>query len=79
MSQITDAVGSGLRKTGDFIADTGKATSNTVTDGYNKATGKESNTHKLTKNSGFSEDAKNVARQSERLKEKALRDADRRF
>ncbi|QDS71591.1 hypothetical protein FKW77_006267 [Venturia effusa] len=79
MSQITDTLGSALRATGDVVADTGKAISNTVTDGYNKATGNESKTDRLMKNSGFSKDAKDIAREAERMKDNALRDADRRF
>lgn len=68
MSQITDNLGSGLRKTGDIVAD-----------GYNKATGNESKTDRLMKNSGFSQNSKDIARGAERMKDNALRDADRRF
>lgn len=79
MSQITDTIGSGLRKTGDIVADTGKAASNTLTEGYNKASGKESKTDRLTKTPGFSQDSKDFARGAERMKDKALRDVDKRF
>jgi hypothetical protein len=81
MSQITDTIGSGLRKTGDVIADAGKTTSDTVTDGYNKATGQHSTSHKLDlkSNSGYSQDAKDIASHAEMMKDKAMRDADKRF
>jgi hypothetical protein len=79
MSQITDTIGSGLRKTGDVVADTSKTVSNTITDSYNRATGNESKTDRLMKNSGFSQDSKDIARGAERMKDNALSDADRRF
>jgi len=79
MSQITDTIGSTLRKAGDVISDAGKSTSNTVSDTYNKATGNNSSSHKLTHNSGFSQDAKDLTRDVERMKDRAMRDADRRF
>jgi len=79
MSQITDTIGSGLRKTGDVVSDAGKTTADTITDGYNKATGNESKTDRMLNNSGFSQDSKDIARGAERMKDNALRDADRRF
>jgi exo-beta-1,3-glucanase (GH17 family) len=81
MSQITDTIGSGLRKTGDIVADAGKATSNTVSDGYDKATGNSSKSHglNLKNNSGYSQDAKDMARDAEKMKDRAMRDADKRF
>jgi hypothetical protein len=81
MSQITDKIGSGLRKAGDVLSDAGKSTSNTITDGYNKATSHHSSGHSvnLKNNSGFSQDAKDLARDAERMKDNAMRDADRRF
>jgi hypothetical protein len=46
---------------------------------YKEATNHGTGRSSLTGNSGFHSDAKHVARESERLKDKALRDADRRF
>ena len=46
---------------------------------YKEATNHRSSGNSLSHNSGFHSDAKSVAREAERLKDKALRDADRRF
>lgn len=82
MSQITDTIGSALRTTGDVVADAGKSASNTLS----KATGSSGSSHhshnsglSLKSNSGYSSDAKTLAKDAERMKDKAMADADRRF
>lgn len=70
MAQFTNTISSFFRKA-----------KNTASDGYNKASRNVGSGRKidLKRNSGFSHDAKTVMRESERMKDEALRDVDRRF
>jgi len=83
MSGITDTIGSTLRKTGEVVADAGKSASNAVSDTYNKTTssggGSKTKHVNFGSNSGYSQDAKTLKRDIERMKDNAMADADRRF
>jgi hypothetical protein len=70
MSQFTDKISNLFRKSKD-----------TASDGYRKASRNVGSGRKvdLKRTSGFSHDAKTVMRESERMKDDALRDVDRRF
>jgi hypothetical protein len=52
---------------------------NTADKKYKEMTNHGSSRSSLSNNSGFHSDARTVAQEAERLKDKALRDVDRRF
>jgi hypothetical protein len=63
------------------VRDLFRKAKDTASGGYNKASRNVGSGRKidLKRNSGFSHDAKTVMRESERMKDSALRDVDRRF
>lgn len=79
MSNITNTVSDTLKKVSDTVTDTAKDAGNSLDKAYKDATGTHSHSSKLTGNSGFSSDAKTLAKDAERMKDHALRDADKKF
>lgn len=74
MSQITDTISNALKNVGNTVQDAGNAAANTADDTYKKISGNSSSSSKLTHNSGFSSDAKQLAGDVERMKDNAMRD-----
>jgi hypothetical protein len=67
-----------LQDTLDKVSKSVKDALNSVDKKYKESTHHGSGRGSLKSNSGFHSDAKHVAREAERLKDKALADADRR-
>jgi hypothetical protein len=68
-----------LQDTLDKVTKSAKDALNSADKKYKESTHHGSGRGTLKHNSGFHSDAKHIAQEAERLKDKALKDADRRF
>jgi hypothetical protein len=75
----TGSISDAATKAGTTIKDTATSASKTAERAYNDLTHNGSSRSTLGGNSNFSSDARDIARDAERMKDKALRDVDRRF